>query len=158
MPIVRAPSNGKITGIVTSTRAVYVPTHWFGGRTQPCTEPQCPACEQHRPQRWHAYLTIWSPNDNTHVLCELPEAASHRLADLADTNTSLRGGKIAVFRNGPKQNSRVICNYWPTPENPYKLPNEPNIRNILEHVWRLDRPAPPNKNDAQPPALKIKQA
>ena len=157
MPLVRAPVNGKLAGLITAAQPVFAPTHWFGGRTVPCTEPECTACNEHRPTRWHAYITIWTPQTNTQILLELPEAASHRLSELSDVHGKLRGGRLAVFRNGNRQNSRVIINFWPNDATQYRLPKEPNIRNILEHIWQLDRQ--PQKINGQParPAIQLRK-
>jgi len=137
LPLVRTPARGVLSGIVSSTDLVGCTTHYYKGRTQPCTAPNCEACNEQVPYRWHAYLTIFNPRTATHALLELTAQASQPAFDFFERHGTLRGAILETTRPSAKPNGRIIVRLrQATPDDP-KPPKEPNIKKILAVIWNL---------------------
>ncbi len=137
LPIVRTPAHGKFEAIVTSDDLIGTNTHWWGGRTVPCEAPECEACHNGSPFRWHAYCSCYNPNTGLHVLYEVTAQAAETLVQYRRSHNTLRGALIRAYRWRSAPNGRVVLRATPSATPHDVLPKPPNLLKILAILWKF---------------------
>lgn len=137
LTLVRVPPGRPVSGIITVERAVYLPTHFWTGRTVPCFGSECEACAAGAGARSHGYLGIFTQQDHKHQLLELTLAAAEPLAEYFQTYGTLRGCWMIAKRAKPAANSRIEMQLRPADITKIPLPREPDILAALATIWRL---------------------
>lgn len=137
LPIIRTPVGKSLAATILSDEMIGCPTHFWGGRTSPCEAPDCDACNHGSPTRWHAYLAIYSAENQSSAILELPDAAAEQLALLARGLPTLRGARIRVSRTKSTRNARVIVDLRQPlmPQPP--IPAAPDLPAIMAIIWKL---------------------
>lgn len=133
----RTPCNGRLQGIVTSTRLIGCPTHFWRGRTVPCEDPKCPACEEGCPWRWHGFLAIWDPKTGAHYILELTAPPAETVGKYYAAHGTIRGALILAQRNSTRPNARVLLKMKPAEIQNLKLPTAPDLTAVLCHIWNV---------------------
>jgi hypothetical protein len=125
-------------------------THWWKRRTVPCTAPDCAACCEGTPARWHGYLSVYSTRTRINSVLELTSLAAASVAEYEDRHGSLRGALLRANRLGNRPNSPVSVTIVPFDGDLRTLPRAVDLRRFLETIWSVK----PNREDGQddPPA------
>lgn len=145
LPLLRVRPGKPLTGIITNADIVGAYTHFWRGRTTPCTGPTCDACEAQHAARWYGYACIWNPTNNHQAIAELTPACVPAIdAYLAQFGT-LRGAAIELARTNRKTNSRISCSIKPSPYTTDKIPAAFALQAQLERMWEMY----PNTNAAK---------
>lgn len=137
LKLVRTPIKGNLTAMVLSDEILGCNTHFWGGRTVPCEAPNCPACDDGSPTRWHGYLAIWLPNDNIKLLYEFTEGVADTLLQYRKANGTLRGCRIVASRARAVPNGRVLLKTSSVDLSKYPVPPAPDVAKLLLHMWDL---------------------
>ncbi len=116
------------------------PTHFFHGRTLPCQQPDCPACDEGTAWRWHGYVTCLNVKTNEHQLFEMTAQASEEFRAYHERHGTLRGCQFMATRAGGRTNGRVNIRTKPIDLKTMKLPAAPNLIKCLCHLWNIDTP------------------
>lgn len=137
-PIASPKPGAGIEGIILSDSLVAVNTHWWGGRSAPCTAPgSCEYCDYHKiGKRWKGYLAVWCPNSK-HEMCLFEvsrQAATYQ--PYLTTSSELRGLWIRLRRKGASKQSPVVAELGkPTDVNELCLPAAFDVRQALLRIW-----------------------
>lgn len=137
LPIHRTPSKGMLVGIVTSKTLLGTYTHYYGGRTVPCTHESCEACRDGTPYRWHAYLSAYSFERKLHFLFECTAAASDAFVRYASENESLRGCVFQARRSSSRMNARVQIECHKYSGADRDLPPPADLVSALARLWNI---------------------
>jgi len=137
LPIIRTPVGKSIVATILSDAMLGCPTHFWGGRTTPCEAPDCPACNAGSPTRWHGYLIIFSEQQRTSAILEIPDAAAEQLTLLAHSLPTLRGAKIKAVRTKATRNARVLIELQPPSLEQKNLPRAADLQTLLAMIWKL---------------------
>jgi len=137
LPLLRTPATRPLQGIITSPRLIGTDTHFFGGHTVPCERPNCKACLEGIPYRWHGYVAAYSIHSNLHFVFECTAQAATPLIEYQHDHGTLRGCRIEAYRWHKRPNGRVIikCTTDATPLN--VLPPPPDLTKIMAIIWSL---------------------
>jgi len=133
--LLRTPTKGKLHLIVTCQDMVGCWTHFFAGRTMPCTGDGCDACGHNASSRWHAYVSAKDPATNEHVLFECTAPAAETFAVYRARHGSLRGCEFIAQRLAPRANARVCIRTKPCDLTHIDLPQSLDVRAALCHLW-----------------------
>jgi len=137
LPIRRTPAAGTVTATVTSRRLLGTSTHYWGGRTVPCSHEPCDACSAGAPYRWHAYMAAYDFQRQLHFLFEVTAAGAEAFVKFAAEHESLRGCTFRASRAGKRQNSRVLVETNVFTGQPQTLPREPDLVAALSRLWNV---------------------
>lgn len=148
-PIVRTPTTHPLLAIVTCTDLIGCATHFFHGRTVPCEDPDCPACQEQLPWRWHGYLSALNTQTKHHFIYEMTARAAQPFVTYRQIYNTLRGCLFEAHRLYPRHNSRIIVRCKTADLEQIKLPSPPNIENALSIIWNI--PAPEVQLHQPPP-------
>jgi hypothetical protein len=140
LDIVRTPAPGAYQAIVTCEQMVGCPTHFFHGRTLPCQEPDCPACDEGTAWRWHGYVTCLNTKTNEHQLFEMTAQASEEFKTYNERHGTLRGCQFHASRAGGRTNGRVNIRTKPIDLKTLTLPKAPDLIKCLCHLWNINTP------------------
>jgi hypothetical protein len=140
LALVRVKPGKPIQAIVTATNFVGCETHYWHGRTAPCEQPNCEACDDGSPTRFHAYIASWNPATNRSFLLEITRAAADAFDGYRNTYGSLRGCRYSVHRASSNPNSRVIVELHPADEQRFAIPQPPNVIACLCTIWHCSPP------------------
>lgn len=135
--VVRCPATGKLRACVTSENLLGCPTHFYRGHTVPCEPPDCPACCESLPWRWHGYIAIFTAQSHLHQLLELTAPPAEKLAEWFDLHKTLRGCEITLNRVSPRPNGRVHVILRAIDIASIQLPPAPDLRRVLATLWNL---------------------
>lgn len=137
LPIRRTPAAGVLAAVITSPDMLGAYTHYYGGRTVPCARPDCKACADGLPYRWHGYVSAWDLRTAEHVLLEVTAAGAEPLVEYHRSHGTLRGCEIRASRPTKRHNGRVAIHTRPYDLKTARLPREPNLLAVLAHLWSL---------------------
>ncbi len=140
LPIIRTPAGRPLVAIVTSESLLGCATHWYKGRTVPCSAPSCDACLDGFSWRWHGYVGVFNFETHKHYILELTAQACDPLVAYQDHYGTLRGCLIEATRVPKKFNGRVTIRCKPGDLEKHKLPPAPNLENSLAVLWNLPLP------------------
>lgn len=141
LPLMRCPTNKPIQGIITCRDLVGTRTHFFHGRTVPCDDTDCPACEVGISWRWHGYVSLFCDRTNRTILFEFTARAAEPLTQYRKAYDSLRGCLMNASRSNSQGNSRVNIRTRPADLEKITLPEEPNLLEALSIIWNIELPA-----------------
>lgn len=141
MPLVRTPAGKPLTAVVTSTDLVGCDTHYWGGHTVPCEDPDCDACNHGIPKRWHGYVAAVNLDTRTHFIFEFTAHASLAFIGYRDQYETLRGCMFQARRATTSANSRLMIVTRPADLQKIALPAEPDVIRILATIWSLPQSA-----------------
>lgn len=136
--IVRTPADKPLTAIVTSTDVVGCSTHYAGNRTVPCEGSEvCKLCQDGYSWRWHGYLACILTATLEHVLFEFTAAASDTFKNYVNLHNDLRGCHFQAQRPSRRHNGRVVIACKPYDQSRVRLPDPPDVKAILCHIWNV---------------------
>ncbi|MBA7692656.1 hypothetical protein ES703_101223 [subsurface metagenome] len=133
--IFRTPTSREMVAIITSPDLVGCFTHFWKGRTVPCDAPDCEACRDSIPYRWHAYQSAYNPNNGVHFLFECTAQAAEHFTDYRDNHDTIRGCLFRARRMNAKANGRIIIVCKPADLTSIKLPQPPDLIKCLAILW-----------------------
>lgn len=134
----RTPQRAKLDAWIVSETPLGVWTHYFGGKTMPCSGDSCKACQDDRSPRKHWYLACIEKNTGDRFLLELTDRGADGVIEAAANGASLRGRHIRTWRINSRPNGAVESNIGaPLPAH-IKLPPQPDIRECLITIWGVD--------------------
>lgn len=137
LPIVRTPAGRKFRATITSPDIIGCNTHFWGGKTVPCEAPECEACRNGVPFRWHAYCSAILHPNNLHVVYETTALAAENLVLYRKSHATLRGCLIEAYRWRGAANGRIIIHCEPSAQAPDTLPTPPDLTKCLAIIWQL---------------------
>lgn len=136
--IVRVPPKAPITLTILSHEIVGTPTHFANNRTTPCDGPgECDLCARGIGWRWHGYLAVRLDATGETAILELTAQAAARFADHFDAQGTLRAARAKLARANGRPNGRILVAINPPKPDAPPLPDEPDIRRNLCHIWGL---------------------
>jgi hypothetical protein len=135
--LVRTPPDRPLTAICTADDLLGCHTHFYGNRTVPCEAPNCPACDDGMPSRWHAYLSAFDPKTHTHFLFECTAKAAQAFETYRDTYGTLRGCYFQALRPKRRKNSAVTIVTKPADLTRTNLPPPLDIPRAMSVIWQL---------------------
>ena len=148
-PLRRTPTGKPLIAIITCDDLIGCPTHYYKGRTQPCSAPDCEACRDQVPWRWHGYVSALNTATHEHFIFEMTAQATDALVAYYDQHETLRGCLFEAKRLHTRQNARVILRCKPADLQQTSLPAPPNLEHALSILWNL--PAPEINLNPKPP-------
>lgn len=141
LTLMRCPPNKPIQGIITCQDLIGTRTHFFHGRTVPCDDSDCPACEVGVSWRWHGYVSLFCVRTSQTILFEFTARAAEPLTQYRKAYGSLRGCLMNASRSNAAGNSRVTIRTKPADLEAITLPKEPNLLEALSIIWNIELPA-----------------
>lgn len=136
----RTPTTKPLQAIITCEDLTGCSTHFYQGRTQPCSAPNCEACNEQLPWRWHGYVSALNPATHEHFIFEMTAQASDALVAYHARYETLRGCFFEARRTAARSNARVIIKCKPADLQQTRLPEPPSIERVLCHLWNLPKP------------------
>lgn len=138
----RCPPGGLPPAIILMDWITGNELHWWNGRSFPHLKTECPACAAKRAKVWKGYVACLDPKTRKIFILELTPNCTEPLSAYKLTFGSLRGATIKLDRPATKINGRVTATVTPTHLGGLELPQPPDVRKILQHMWQTDhRPA-----------------
>jgi len=141
LPLIRTPANRPLVGIVTCDEMLGTRTHYYRGRTIPCDDQNCPACDDGMSWRWHAYLSVAHVLNRRQALIEFTAAGVEPFKLYREAYGTLRGCHFTARRAQIAANSRVIVQCKQADLEKITLPDAPNILEALAIIWNIELPA-----------------
>jgi len=141
LPIRRVAPGKPLLCCILSSDLIGTRTHYWHGRTRPCETPDCPACLEGMPWRWHAYMAAFEGMGHEPFLLELTAKATEPLVAYRSTYGTLRGCKLRAMRANYAKNARLIIETSPCDLTKLVLPAEPDLRKVLSLLWDLPESA-----------------
>jgi len=135
--MLRTPAKGKLTLLLTCPLELGCWTHFYGGRSTPCTGDDCDACQAGSSLRWHTYVCGILPKTREHCLLEVTRAAAEALAAYRCKNGTLRGCHLTATRVAPRANARLHLELRPYDLSTIDLPASANIQAALCNLWGI---------------------
>jgi hypothetical protein len=135
--IVRTPATGEIKGLILSSKHQGATTHYWKGRTIPCTGPTDEACAAGHEPRWHGHLLVYGEKSGEVILFEYPDKSHATIKAYLERHLTLRGARILARRIGGKPNGRVHLALIESARDPESLPPETPIKPILMRMWEM---------------------
>lgn len=135
--LIRCPVMRPLVAIVTSADLIGCATHFYGGRTVPCTGEDCEAHLNGVPWRWHTYVSIWVPTAKRHLLFESTARASEPFILFRKAHDSLRGCLFQAARVNSRVNARVYIETKPADLEALTLPDAPDLMKVLSIIWNI---------------------
>jgi hypothetical protein len=139
-PLKRTPSGRGIVALITSDDLIGCDTHWWGGHTVPCEPPNCEACANGIPFRWHGYLTAVDTTTNLHFIFEMTAQAAEAFKDYRRAHGTLRGCVFEAKRLRAAHNSRVTIRCKPADLRAQHLPKAPDLTKCMAIIWNVPIP------------------
>jgi hypothetical protein len=149
-PIQRVPATGSLAAAITSKQPFGCFTHFWGGRTIPCTAEACDACKAAAPSRWHCYMTAYSHPNQLHFLLELTAAAAEKIYQFTREHGTCRGCHFKANRQPQTPNGRIYLQTQMLDMDKYRLPEEPDLKLILSRLWNIPLDEIEIKQPAEP--------
>lgn len=137
LPMLRTPAKGKLVLLLTCERELGCYTHYYGGRSTPCTGDGCEACKAGSSMRWHTYVCGIVPKTHEHSLLEITRAAAETLAAYRVKNGTLRGCHLTANRVAERANARLHLELRPYDLATIDLPASANIQAALCNLWGI---------------------
>lgn len=141
LPLRRTPARANLIGVITSDEMIGCDTHYFHARTLPCERPNCEACNEGFPFRWHSYVSYWDPKQQEHAILELTAQAAEHLVTYKQAHGTLRGCLFQASRVGARPNGRVLLRCKPADLTKLPLPSAPDLEVVLSVVWNVQQSA-----------------
>lgn len=136
----RTPTRPPLSAIVTSEDLLGCATHFYGGRTIPCEAPDCPACLDQMPWRWHGYVAAIDLTTMQHFIFETTAQAADVFVAYRARHGTLRGCQFEAKRAHERPNGRVLLRCKPADLQRTNLPQAPDIPRALNTLWNITKP------------------
>lgn len=133
----RTPPDTPIRAIITCDDLIGTFTHYYHGRTTPCEPPDCPACKDLSPARWHGYVSCLDHATREHFLFEFTSKAAEPLIEYRKAHGTLHGCFITASRPKRRRNARVEIACRPTDLTKITLPKPPDLIQAMSVIWQL---------------------
>lgn len=137
LPLRRTPPAGPIAVLITTPNLLGCHTHFYGGRTVPCEQPDCDACRRGVPYRWHAYIGGVDLRWGNQIILELTAGACDNLVAYLAAHGTLRGCRLEATRVAGRRNGRIATRCTPHDLNGRALPAAPDLKAALALIWGL---------------------
>lgn len=134
----RCPCGGLPAAIILSEWLTGNELHWWNGRSFPHLANDCPACAAKRAKVWKGYLACLDPKTRKIFILEITPNCTEPLSAYKLTFGSLRGATLKLDRSSSKPNGRVTATVSQSNLGGLDLPQPPDIRAILRHMWQTD--------------------
>jgi len=125
-------------GYVTCEKPYEVYTHWIGRRTLPCMGKECGACQALVPAKYEGYLSLVWAHNRTQQIVRVTKPAMLQIKSQVQLQPSLRGTILNFERKGKRSNGRVIVRVDALHLEVAKLPQSPDVRRHMMHIWSVD--------------------
>lgn len=136
--LVRVPAKAPLTGIITALEPLGCYTHFAKRRTLPCDgEERCEYCAEGFSRRWHCYVSLLLAQSLEHVILELTAAGSDPLRNYYRLHDTIRECRMSAVRPSGRPNGRVIVTCKPPQHSMTRIPDPPDVRRILCHLWGI---------------------
>src|SRR4051794_760809 len=137
--MVRASAGRKTDVIIWSHDMLGMRTHYFRGRTGPCWEKGCEACQRNMRSRWNGYvLAVLVPSEER-VIFEFTPPAGRSLDQAFKEYDTMRGLKVTFTRTSDKVNARVHAQVKGMWDQAHAIKKVPQTWPVLMHIWGLTR-------------------
>lgn len=140
--MVQTPDRGTLSVVCISPKVVGCFVHFWNNRTQGCTGADCEPCEKNRARFWEGYIAALRSKTLDRVIVRITEKIGGRIAQWRADRHTLRGAVMSFDRPSRTPNGRIRLLIE---DNAVNLPDkivEPNMRDVLCHIWRLhEKPA-----------------
>jgi len=133
--IMRTPPNGIRNLIILSHSPLGRYTHRWKGRTVPCREIDCRACEQEIDRRWYGWLFVKIKKTDQIVCFEYTSAASEAVMQYFNRYRTLRGARLDAWRKNDKANGELGMSIFPPKEHAEAVPVAPSREKFLSVLW-----------------------
>jgi hypothetical protein len=133
----RTPEAKPVNAVITSEDLIGCYTHYWKQHTLPCEAPECPACADNIPSRWHGYVACFDPRNHDQFLFEFTLKAAENFKKYRDTYGTLRGCAFLAFRPKRTKNARVTIQCKPTDLTKLFLPDPPDLIKALGVIWQI---------------------
>lgn len=153
----RCPPGGMPPAIILVDWITGNELHWWNGRSFPHLANDCPACAAKRARVWKGYLACLELKTRKIFILEITPNCTEPLAAYKLTFGSLRGAQIKLERSATKINGRVTATVTPAALGGLELPQPPDVRNILRHMWQTDHRAADDKPEVPRPVVEAPQ-
>ncbi len=161
--LIRVPTAGTITGLITSPNIIGCWTHWDAYRTQPCPglepppnpEPHwqpCRLCKDAQPRRWHAWISLYLEVQSRQIVLQLPTLAATNLRDARAQYGYLRGLVAAFSRQHKRPNSRILVETRPLLRPQTFVPEPVDIKRYMSLIWQVAPTTMHSNGNGQPHA------
>ena len=151
-PLWRVSARGVHRVIVLSHNLVGCYTHFYGGRTLPCGDEECLACDNGNARRWHGWLHTIGVESRAQGILELTSACALPIDEYFRAHRTLRAAMLTARRTPAKPNGRVHIDLTPTEADRTDLPKGVDVRLVLNHLWEIsERRATTKANQATQP-------
>lgn len=137
LPLRRTPNKGNLVGIITARQLLGTHTHFYGGRTVPCTHEDCAPCRDGTPYRWHAYVSAYDLQKHLHYLFECTAAAADAFVKYAAEHETLRGCLFSARRSSTRMNARVEIDTRLYTGSDRDLPPGADVVTALARLWNI---------------------
>lgn len=141
LPLTRTPQGKPLQGIILSDDLIGTNTHYYRGRTSPCDQENCEACNDGFPWRWHAYVVLYSRSNQAKTLFEMTAKCCEPLLTYRKAYGTLRGCVLSAKRQNSSANSRVILTTTRADLQQIQLPKCPDILKALSIIWNIELPS-----------------
>lgn len=136
--ILRTPPDKPVNAIITCVDLIGCNTHYAANRTIPCEgKDRCQACQDGLSFRWHGYVSAILTGTLEHVLFECTATAADTFRNYYMLHQTMRGCFFTARRPSGRHNGRVVIACKPVDEQRTRLPDPPDVRAILCHVWNV---------------------
>ena len=133
----RTPPDRPLTAIIISPDLIGCHTHFWGGRTVPCEDENCPACAENMPSRWHAYVACYDPRTQETFIFETTAKGAQALENYRDSFGTLRGCLFSAARPKRRKNSKVEIATKTADLTRITLPPPIDIVRAMSVIWQL---------------------
>lgn len=137
LPIRRTPSTKPLEAIVSSDDLIGCYTHFWHGSTVPCNAPECDACKDGIPYRWHAYLSAVDAFTNLHFIFEITALGAEQFVAHRDIYNTLRGCYFRARRWNNRPNGRLLIQTKIADLKDRIIPNPPDLKKCMAILWNI---------------------
>lgn len=137
LPLWRCPIHKPLTAVVTSNDLIGCKTHYYRGKTMPCENEDCPACQDGIRWSWHSYLAAYDHANNLHFLFESTARATEPFVEYRKHHGTLRGCLFKAHRARGRHNSQVYIYTRQADLAKYPIPDPPDLIKLLGMIWDL---------------------
>lgn len=136
--IIRTPKEQSLDAIITCPEITGCYTHFIHNRTVPCEgSPECEHCQNGHSHRWHGYVSCILVKTFEHVLFEFTAIAGQTFTNFREVHQTLRCCRFKARRPSGRHNGRIVIACTLHDATHGRIPDPPNIRNILCHIWNV---------------------
>lgn len=152
--ITRPPQKSPLRLLILSHDLTGCYTHFWHGRTMPCTGHECEACSASKLPEWHGYLACLQSGTRIRWILEITKGCAAVLDKQFRDARTLRGTVIECGRTSNKSNGRQYVRVTDKVDTMDDVEKAPNLQPILARMWQL-REQPLFNHDALPDPLRI---